>query len=112
SKVEVMRDRVKTNKSRTGESNFWLTPISSEHPAEVIVMDEVQNWTDSTGDSKEVKAQKQRIVSLLTNIAKKGRSAGFTLIASTQKPDSQSLPSALRDVCTRRISFRLTTREM
>ena len=112
SKVEVMRDRVKTNKSRTGESNFWLTPTSPEQPAEVIVMDEVQNWTDSTGDSKEVKAQKQRIVSLLTNIAKKGRSAGFTLIASTQKPDSQSLPTALRDVCTRRISFRLTTREM
>lgn len=111
-KLELLRHRVHTNKERTGDSNFWHTGLSAKHPAQVIVIDECQNYLDSSGDSKEDKQKKEKIVALVTDLVKKGRSAGFTTILSTQKPDSQSVPTKIRDNCTRRIAFRVTTPEM
>lgn len=111
-KQEVMRHRIKTNKERTGSSNFWHTPLTPEHRAEIIVIDECQNFFETAGEPKEIKTKKERITALVRDLVKKGRSAGMCTILVTQKPDSQAVPTSIRDLCSRRICFRVTTPEM
>ena len=47
----------------------------------------------------------------MTTLVKKGRSAGYTVIVTTQKPTAESLPTSLRDNCGLKISFRVATGE-
>ena len=111
-KQELMRSRIKTNKKRTGSSNFWHTPLSGAHRAEIIVIDECQNFFETSGEPKDIKTKKERIIALVRDLVKKGRSAGMCTILVTQKPDSQAVPTSIRDLCSRRICFRVTTPEM
>ena len=111
-KQELMRHRIKTNKEHTGSSNFWHTSLSADHRAEIIVIDECQNYFETAGEPKEIKTKKERITALVRDLVKKGRSAGMCTILVTQKPDSQAVPTSIRDLCSRRICFRVTTPEM
>ncbi|MGP9611439.1 hypothetical protein ACT3TD_13925 [Corynebacterium sp. AOP36-E1-14] len=112
SKQAVMRERIKTNKQLTGESNFWNSPIVSERPVELIVMDEVQAWTEKTGRPKAEKEKMERIEALIRDLIKRGRSAGIHVILSTQKPDANTISTAVRDLTGRRVAFRVSTPQM
>lgn len=111
-KQELMRERIKTNKALTGESNFWNSPITPERPVELIVIDEAQNWLEKAGRPKQEKEKLERIEALIKVLIKKGRSAGFHVALASQKPDSSTINTSIRDLCGRRVSFRVTTPEM
>lgn len=112
--VEDMRERVQTNPEKLGVANFWSASIEQRRAAglkhKIIVIDECQNFFEKR-TNKEENALIQEIVRLSTSLVKKGRSAGITLIATTQKPTSESLPTGLRDNCSLKICFRVTTKE-
>lgn len=112
--VEDMRERVQTNPEKLGVANFWSASLEQRRAAglkhKIIVIDECQNFFEKR-TNKEENALIQEIVRLATSLVKKGRSAGITLIATTQKPTSESLPTGLRDNCALKICFRVTTKE-
>ena len=114
SAVEDMRERVQTNPEKLGVANFWSASIEQRRAAglkhKIIVIDECQNFFEKR-TNKEENALIQEIVRLATSLVKKGRSAGITLIATTQKPTADSLPTGLRDNCALKICFRVTTKE-
>ena len=112
--VEDMRERVQTNPEKLGVANFWSASLEQRRAAglkhKIIVIDECQNFFEKR-TNKDENALIQEIVRLATSLVKKGRSAGITLIATTQKPTSESLPTGLRDNCSLKICFRVTTKE-
>lgn len=113
--VEDMRERVQTMPAKLGVANFWSASIEQRRAAgvkhKIIVIDECQNYFEKRTGDKEATALTQEIVRLSTSLVKKGRSAGITLIATTQKPTADSLPTGLRDNCALKICFRVTTKE-
>lgn len=112
--VQDMRERVQTMPEKLGIADFWNASVERRRAAglkhKIIVIDECQNFFEKR-TSKEENALIQDIVRLATSLVKKGRSAGITLIATTQKPTSESLPTGLRDNCKLKICFRVTTKE-
>ena len=112
--VEDMRERVQTMPAKLGVANFWSASIERRRAAglkhKIIVIDECQNFFEKR-TNKEENALIQDIVRLATSLVKKGRSAGITLIATTQKPTSESLPTGLRDNCSLKICFEVSTKE-
>lgn len=113
--VEDMRERVQAMPAKLGVANFWSASIERRRAAgvkhKIIVIDECQNYFEKRAGDKEATALTQEIVRLTTSLVKKGRSAGITLIATTQKPTADSLPTGLRDNCALKICFRVTTKE-
>ena len=112
--VQDMRERVQKMPEKLGVADFWHASAERRRAAglkhKIIVIDECQNYFEKR-TNKEENALIQEIVRLATSIVKKGRSAGITLIATTQKPTSESLPTGLRDNCSLKICFRVTTKE-
>ncbi len=49
------------------------------------------------GFDKETKSRDNAIISMITEIARKGRAVGINLIISTQRPDAVVLPSAIKN---------------
>lgn len=115
SAVEDMRERVQTMPEKLGVANFWSASLERRRAAgvkhKIIVIDECQNYFEKRTGDKEATALTQEILRLATSLVKKGRSAGITLIATTQKPTADSLPTGLRDNCALKICFRVTTKE-
>jgi len=108
---DVMRARLRTQKTLRGNSNFHSLSITPEHPLLVLIVDECQTYFDATGQSKESKEAIAEMVRLVGALIKKGRSAGIVTIVATQKPTADSLPTALRDNASQRVCFRVVTRE-
>lgn len=109
---DLMRERLSTNRERYGDSNFWHVFGRSDARAVCLMVDEVQNWTAPATQDKETKMKAAEFIGLLTDIVKKGRSAGICVILATQKPDSSAIPTGLRDVCAKRFAFHVSTPEM
>lgn len=112
--VDEVRERVRTMPEKLGVADFWNASAERRRAAglkhKIIVIDECQTFFEKR-TNREENALIQDIVRLATSIVKKGRSAGITLIATTQKPTSESLPTGLRDNCKLKICFRVTTKE-
>lgn len=62
--------------------------------------------------TKETKEKSEEFIAPVIDIVKKGRSAGITLIAMTQKPTTDALPSVLCDNAALKVAFRCSTPEM
>lgn len=114
SAVDEVRERVQKMPEKLGVADFWHASAERRRAAglkhKIIVIDECQTFFEKR-TNKEENALIQDIVRLATSLVKKGRSAGITLIATTQKPTSESLPTGLRDNCPLRVCFRVTTKE-
>ena len=114
SAVDEVRERVQKMPEKLGVADFWHASVERRRAAglkhKIIVIDECQTFFEKR-TNKEENALIQDIVRLATSLVKKGRSAGITLIATTQKPTSESLPTGLRDNCPLRVCFRVTTKE-
>lgn len=110
---DVMRERLRTNRERYGDSNFWHAFGQSLDARVICIMvDEIQNWTAPAVQDKETRAKAAEFIGLLTDIVKKGRSAGVCVVMATQKPSTDAIPSGLRDVCAKRFAFHVSTPEM
>jgi len=92
-----------------------ITPRISREPAlnmpiTAVVIDEVQVYLENP-TKQEVGGRKTTIggyiAELLTYLAKKGPAAGIIVILATQRPDSTTIPSALRAVLGSRFALRV-----
>lgn len=104
---QLMRARLKTQKTQRGRANFWDLPLDPAHPAVFLVVDEVQTFTDQKGMDKETKAVAATITARLSALVKKGRSAGIITRLLTQKPTSDAMPTAIRDNASVRTAWRV-----
>ncbi|NMN01480.1 hypothetical protein [Bifidobacterium panos] len=108
----IMRERLSSNAASHGDSNFWHWGPTREQKAVVLVLDEIQTWTDPASRTKANRDKAAEFTALATDLVKKGRSAGISVLAMTQKPTTDSLPSALRDNAAMKTAFRCTTPDM
>jgi DNA segregation ATPase FtsK/SpoIIIE, S-DNA-T family len=71
-------------------------------PVHVVVVDELAYYTAQAG----TKQQQQEFARLLGELVALGRAAGICVIAATQKPSVNVVPSVLRDNFATRVAFR------
>lgn len=93
---------------KDGESNFWNSPITSDMPFKVIVIDECRTIFDIKPRDKEEREAIERIEDAIGEIVKVFRQAGYCVILTTQKPTSDTIPTHIRDNCGLTISFRVS----
>lgn len=93
------------------DTDYWSNPRGKK--LVVLAIDECQDLftLELDRDSKEAKERLQRRILLVTNLAKKARSAGVILILATQKPTTDAIPSGIRDQAGVRFAFRMMNRE-
>lgn len=108
----LMMERLRTNGERFGDSNAWHSYGRTDLKAICFMVDELQSYTSPAVLNRETKVQHDEFLRLLTDIVKKGRSACVFVIAATQKPTSDAIPTGLRDVMARRYAFHVSTPEM
>ena len=78
-------------------------------PRIVLMVDEASFVFDTTGVSdKTVKEQVSKILGLLINLTRVGRYAGIHVIVATQRPDTLSVPGALKANLDTRICARMS----
>jgi hypothetical protein len=64
---------------------------------------------DEQGGTVEVSLQRTRFAELLRDLVARGRAAGVIVLAATQKPSADVVPSALQDLFGFRLALRCTT---
>lgn len=105
---QEMRRRAKFLRELPREENP-LNKVTSElvdkypHLALIFLFfDEVQVYTEHE-DAK----IREEFISIMTDLVKRGRSAGIIPVFCTQKPDAKCLPSSIVDNCSVRLCFRV-----
>ncbi|MDQ6839710.1 MAG: hypothetical protein M3137_15630 [Actinomycetota bacterium] len=73
---------------------------------QIVACDELALFT-AAGERK----QRERVSDLLRDLVARGRAAGIVVIAATQKPSSDVVPTSLRDLFGYRWAMRCATRE-
>lgn len=74
-------------------------------PAILVVIDELAYFSVTTG----TKATQEEFVTLVRDLVARGRAAGIIVIAATQRPSADIIPTSLRDLFGYRLAFRCTT---
>ena len=77
----------------------------------VVVVDECQGFVPVKGLTVEEKKPREKSIKALKDFVARGRSLGFFVVLATQKPDSDTLPTVLRDNCGLRACGRVRTVE-
>lgn len=106
---EAMRQRLR-DVPEGQPSNFWNRPRTPAQPFTVLVIDECHTYLNPSGKPTDAKKLVQRISAAVENVTKKGRSGGYFILLMTQKPTSDSLPTAIRDNCGLSLAFRVRNR--
>jgi S-DNA-T family DNA segregation ATPase FtsK/SpoIIIE len=70
----------------------------------VIAVDEIAYYSATTGDKK----QREEFSALLRDLVARGRAVGIIIIAATQRPSSDIIPTSLRDLFAWRFAGRCT----
>lgn len=108
---EVMTGRLSGVRCALGSKNMWHQGPSPQWPLIKTVLDECQTYLDLTlvkGD-KNREPKVRRCIELAASLVRKGRSVGMLTVFGTQKPTTDSLPSAVRDNCPVSLAFALKT---
>jgi S-DNA-T family DNA segregation ATPase FtsK/SpoIIIE len=71
----------------------------------VIAVDEIAYFSATTGDKK----TREDFAALLRDLVARGRAVGIIVIAATQRPSSDIIPTSLRDLFAWRFAGRCTT---
>jgi DNA segregation ATPase FtsK/SpoIIIE, S-DNA-T family len=81
--------------------------ITRDDPVDVIlvVIDELAYFTVTVGTD----AQQQEVRTLVRDLVARGRAAGIIVVAATQRPSADIIPTSLRDLFGFRMAFRCTT---
>jgi S-DNA-T family DNA segregation ATPase FtsK/SpoIIIE len=77
----------------------------SGQPVVVVVFDELAYFSATIGDTK----QQKEFVGLVRDLVARGRAAGIIVVAATQRPSADIVPTSLRDLFGYRWAFRCTT---
>jgi hypothetical protein len=107
----LMHERISNSLNLYGHHNIWSAGPSPRHPAVFVVIDEFQAYMPSQFTSKAHKETAGEITSIVTDLVKRGRSAGIVVFLATQRPTTDSIPSALRDNCGNRVCFSVMNRD-
>lgn len=81
--------------------------IESTDPIDVImvVIDELALFSATMGNPQD----QDRFIRLLRDLIARGRAAGVIVVAATQRPSADIIPTSLRDLFGYRLAFRCTT---
>jgi S-DNA-T family DNA segregation ATPase FtsK/SpoIIIE len=71
----------------------------------LVVFDELAYFSATVGESK----QQKEFVALVRDLVARGRAAGIIVVAATQRPSADIIPTSLRDLFGYRWAFRCTT---
>ncbi len=86
------------------DSRRKITPDDQVQPI-MLVIDELAYFTATAGDKK----QRELFSLLLRDVVARGRAAGIIVVAATQRPSADIIPTSLRDLFGYRLAFRCTT---
>ena len=75
------------------------------HPVVVVVFDELAYFSATVGEAK----QQKEFITLIRDLVARGRAAGIIVVAATQRPSADIIPTSLRDLFGYRWAFRCTT---
>lgn len=81
--------------------------ISRDDPTALVVVDELAYYSNA-GGKKQAK-QAAEFNGKLRDLVARGRAAGMIVVAATQKPAADTIPSSLRDLIAYRWALRCTT---
>lgn len=81
-----------------------ITPVDGLSVITVIV-DEIAFYSATVG----TKAEQEEFIALLRDLVARGRAAGIPVVAATQRPSVDIIPTSLRDLFGYRAAFRCTT---
>ena len=71
----------------------------------LVVFDELAYFSATVGEAK----QQKEFVALVRDLVARGRAAGIIVVAATQRPSADIIPTSLRDLFGYRWAFRCTT---
>jgi DNA segregation ATPase FtsK/SpoIIIE, S-DNA-T family len=74
-------------------------------PVVLVVFDELAYFSATVGEAK----QQKEFVALVRDLVARGRAAGIIVVAATQRPSADIIPTSLRDLFGYRWAFRCTT---
>jgi S-DNA-T family DNA segregation ATPase FtsK/SpoIIIE len=74
-------------------------------PVVVVVFDELAYFSATVGESR----QQKEFIALVRDLVARGRAAGIIVVAATQRPSADIIPTSLRDLFGYRWAFRCTT---
>ena len=74
-------------------------------PVMVVVFDELAYFSATVGESR----QQKEFITLVRDLVARGRAAGIIVVAATQRPSADIIPTSLRDLFGYRWAFRCTT---
>ncbi|MGH3778650.1 MAG: FtsK/SpoIIIE domain-containing protein [Pseudonocardiaceae bacterium] len=77
----------------------------SGQPVVLVVFDELAYFSATVGESK----QQKEFIALVRDLVARGRAAGIIVVAATQRPSADIIPTSLRDLFGYRWAFRCTT---
>jgi DNA segregation ATPase FtsK/SpoIIIE, S-DNA-T family len=71
----------------------------------LVAVDEIAYFSATVGDKK----SQEQFSALLRDLVARGRAVGIIVVAATQRPSSDIIPTSLRDLFAWRVAFRCTT---
>jgi S-DNA-T family DNA segregation ATPase FtsK/SpoIIIE len=81
-----------------------ITREDSDFPLHLVAIDELALYTATAA-----KAQREEFSNLLRDLVSRGRAAGIIVVAATQRPSSDIVPTSLRDLFGFRWALRCST---
>jgi DNA segregation ATPase FtsK/SpoIIIE, S-DNA-T family len=106
--IELLKQLQKVMDTRYGElldtGRRKVTPACG-HPVVLVVFDELAYFSATVGEAK----QQKEFVGLVRDLVARGRAAGIIVVAATQRPSADIIPTSLRDLFGYRWAFRCTT---
>jgi S-DNA-T family DNA segregation ATPase FtsK/SpoIIIE len=106
--IELLKRLQKVMDTRYGElldiGHRKITPACG-HPVVLVVFDELAYFSATVGEAK----QQKEFVALVRDLVARGRAAGVIVVAATQRPSADIIPTSLRDLFGYRWAFRCTT---
>ena len=106
-----------TNEEVNAQLSHLVEELETRAPSSVIpgrvivIVDECQGFSPVKGLNPAEKQAREKSLNALKDFVARGRSLGFFTILATQKPDADTIPTALRDNCGLRACGRLRTLE-
>jgi S-DNA-T family DNA segregation ATPase FtsK/SpoIIIE len=93
-------EKIQTRSPVTGEVS-WVPDAFLPY---VVAIDEIAYFSATTGDKK----QREDFSALLRDLVARGRAVGIIVLAATQRPSSDIIPTSLRDLFAWRFAGRCT----
>lgn len=94
-----------------GLKKFTPEMFTAERPLLVVFIDELADLV-SVGVTKEEKDAEQFRSTRVRRLIAKGRASGVVVVTATQKPQSDVIPTSLRDLIQQRVGFATTNAAM